>query len=220
MNTEKKLQVLLAEDHAVVRGGLRAVINAQDDMEVAGEAEDGPTAVQKAIDLRPDVVLMDITMPGLGGLEATRQIKNALPDVKIVVLTIHESQEFLFHALKVGADGYLTKSVHEMEVVFAIRAVMKDRCYIDPGVTKPLVSAFVESSQQGADGDAYLALTDREKEMLPLIASGQTNKEIAQALKLSEHTVHNHRAHLMEKLGMHDRTQLLLYAIRHGIISP
>ena len=221
MSTENnKLRVLLAEDHAVVRSGLRAVINAQDDMEVVDEAEDGLTAVEKAKAVQPDVILMDITMPGLGGLEATRQIKQALPSVKIIVLTIHSSEEFLFHALKVGADGYLTKSVHEMEVVLAIRAVSKDRCYIDPGVMKPLVSAFVETAQQATDGDGYSALTEREKEMLPLIAGGQTNKEIAQALRLSEHTVHNHRAHLMEKLGMHDRTQLLMYAIRHGIISP
>jgi len=220
VNADNKLRILLAEDHGVVRSGLRAVINAQDAMEVVAEAEDGITAVEKAVELQPDVILMDITMPGLGGLEATRQIKNAMPNVKIGVLTIHSSQEFLFPALKVGADGYLTKSVHEMEVVFAIRAVNKERCYIDPGVMKPLVSAFVESSQQSADGDGYSGLTDREKEMLPLIAGGQTNREIAQALRLSEHTVHNHRAHLMEKLGMHDRTQLLLYAIRHGIISP
>lgn len=220
MKTEDKLRVMIAEDHAVVRSGLRAVINAQDDMEVVAEAEDGVSAVEKAREIQPDVILMDITMPGLGGLEATRQIKNALPNVKVVVLTIHASEEFLFHALKVGADGYLTKSVHEMEVVSAIRAVSKDRVYIDPGVTRPLVSAFVETSQKAGDGDGYSELTDREKEMLPLIASGQTNKEIAQALRLSEHTVHNHRAHLMEKLGMHDRTQLLMYAIRHGIISP
>jgi DNA-binding NarL/FixJ family response regulator len=220
VNTEKKLRVMLAEDHAVVRSGLRAVINAQDDMEVVAEAEDGVSAVEKVREVEPDVILMDITMPGLGGLEATRQIKQALPGVKIIVLTIHASEEFLFHALKVGADGYLTKSVHEMEVVFAIRAVSKGRCYIDPGVMRPLVSAFVETSQQAGDGDGYSGLTEREKEMLPLIAGGQTNKEIAEALQLSEHTVHNHRAHLMEKLGMHDRTQLLMYAIRHGIISP
>ncbi len=220
MKTEDKLRVMIAEDHAVVRSGLRAVINAQDDMEVVAEAEDGVSALKKAKEVQPDVILMDITMPGLGGLEATRQIKSALPNVKIVILTIHASEEFLFHALKVGADGYLTKSVHEMEVVSAIRAVSRDRVYIDPGVTRPLVSAFVETSQKLGGDDGYSELTEREKEMLPLIASGQTNKEIAQALRLSEHTVHNHRAHLMEKLGMHDRTQLLMYAIRHGIISP
>lgn len=220
MKTEDKLRVMISEDHAVVRSGLRAVINAQDDMEVVAEAEDGVTALKKAKEVQPDVILMDITMPGIGGLEATRQIKNALPAVKIVILTIHASEEFLFHALKVGADGYLTKSVHEMEVVSAIRAVSRDRVYIDPGVTRPLVSAFVETSQKLGGDDGYSELTEREKEMLPLIAGGQTNKEIAQALRLSEHTVHNHRAHLMEKLGMHDRTQLLMYAIRHGIISP
>jgi len=220
VKTEDKLRVMIAEDHAVVRSGLRAVINAQDDMEVVAEAEDGVSALKKAKEVQPDVILMDITMPGLGGLEATRQIKSALPNVKIVILTIHASEEFLFHALKVGADGYLTKSVHEMEVVSAIRAVSRDRVYIDPGVTRPLVSAFVETSQKLGGDDGYSELTEREKEMLPLIASGQTNKEIAQALRLSEHTVHNHRAHLMEKLGMHDRTQLLMYAIRHGIISP
>lgn len=217
---ETKLRVMIAEDHAVVRGGLRAVINAQDDMEVVAEAEDGLSAVSTAKSVKPDVILMDITMPGLGGLEATRQVKNALPESKVVVLTIHESEEFLFHALKVGADGYLTKSVHESEVINAIRAVSRDRCYIDPGITRPLVSAFMEASKQAGNGDGYGQLTDREKEMLPLIAGGKTNREIAKVLGLSEHTVHNHRAHLMEKLGMHDRTQLLMYAIRHGIISP
>ena len=220
MKNQDKLRILLAEDHSVVRSGLRTIISTEKDMEVVGEADDGVEVVAKAQELQPDLILMDIGLPGLGGLEATRMIKNNLPAVKILILTIHESEECLFHALNVGADGYLTKASDESEVVLAIRSVKRGRCYIDPRMAGLLVSAVVEISQQRGQSDPYSGLTDREKEMLPLIASGQTNKEIAQTLHLSEHTVHNHRAHLMEKLGIHDRMQLLMYAIRRGIVSP
>ena len=221
MRSHDKLRILLAEDHSVVRSGLRTIVSAEKDMEVVGEAEDGTEAVEKAQELQPDLILMDIGLPGVGGLEATRMIKSASPAVKILILTIHESEECLFHALNVGADGYLTKAAAESEVLLAIRSIDRGRCYIDPRMAGLLVSAVMEISQQrGGQLDPYGGLTDREKEMLPLIASGHTNKEIAQALHLSEHTVHNHRAHLMEKLGIHDRMQLLMYAIRRGIVSP
>ncbi len=220
MKREGKLRVMLADDHSVVRNGLRAIVNSERDMEVVGEAEDGSEVLDRAMELQPDVILMDITMPGLGGLEATRMVKNAMPEVKVLILTIHESEECLYHALNIGADGYLTKAAHESELVLAIRALSGGKCYIDPSLASLLVNAFVAAGPARGDPDRYNMLTDREKEMLPLIASGNTNKDIAGALQLSEHTVHNHRAHLMEKLGMHDRVQLLMYAIRRGIITP
>lgn len=220
MKTETRLRVMLADDHAVVRNGLRAIINSEPDMECVGDAEDGNEVVEKAQELEPDVILMDIAMPGLGGLEATRKVKAALPAVKVLILTMHESEECLYHALNVGADGYLTKAAQESEILLAIRSVHRGRCYIDPSMASLLVNVFVGGGVHRGEPDRYGTLTEREKEMLPLIASGQTNKEIAQALMLSEHTVHNHRAHLMEKLGIHDRVQLLMYAIRRGIVSP
>ena len=221
MKRENKLRIMLADDHAVVRNGLRAIINAEKDMEVVGEAEDGLEVLDRAREVLPDVIVMDITMPGLGGLEATRIVKNAMPEVKVLILTIHESEECLYHALNIGADGYVTTAVHESELILAIHALSGGKCYIDPSMASLLVNAFVAAGgPQRGEPDRYNVLTDREREMLPLIASGNTNREIAQALQLSEHTVHNHRAHLMEKLGLHDRMQLLMYAMRRGIITP
>jgi len=220
MKTGSKLRIMLADDHSVVRNGLRAIINGEKDMEVVGEAEDGLEVLDRAKEVLPDVILMDITMPGLGGLEATRMVKQAMPEVKVLILTIHESEECLYHALNVGADGYVTKAAHESEIVLAIRALSGGKCYIDPSMASLLVNAFVAAGPQRGEPDRYNVLTDREREMLPLIASGNTNREIAQTLQLSEHTVHNHRAHLMEKLGLHDRMQLLMYAMRRGIITP
>lgn len=220
MKRDNKLRIMLADDHSVVRNGLRAIINCEKDMEVVGEAEDGLEVLDKARECLPDIILMDITMPGLGGLEATRMVKNAMPEVKVLILTIHESEECLYHALNIGADGYVTKAAHESELVLAIRALSGGKCYIDPSMASLLVNAFVAVGPQRGEPDRYNILTDREREMLPLIASGNTNREIADTLQLSEHTVHNHRAHLMEKLGLHDRMQLLMYAMRRGIITP
>ena len=220
MKRDNKLRIMLADDHSVVRNGLRAIINAEKDMEVVGEAEDGLEVLDRARECLPDVILMDITMPGLGGLEATRIVKTAMPEVKVLILTIHESEECLYHALNIGADGYVTKAAHESELVLAVRALSGGKCYIDPSMASLLVNAFVAAGPQRGEPDRYNVLTDREREMLPLIASGNTNREIATALQLSEHTVHNHRAHLMEKLGLHDRMQLLMYAMKRGIITP
>ena len=220
MKAETKLRVMLADDHSVVRNGLRAIVNGEKDMEVVGEVEDGLDVLDLAKEIRPDVIIMDITMPGLGGLEATRLVKNAMPEVRILILTIFESEECLYHALNIGADGYLTKAAHESEVVLAIRALARGKCYVDPALANLLVNAFVAAGRQRGEPDHYNTLTEREREMLPLIASGSTNKDIARTLMLSEHTVHNHRAHLMEKLGLHDRMQLLMYAMRRGIITP
>lgn len=219
MTSTSAIRVLLAEDHSVVRTGLRLIIGSKEDMTVIGEAEDGLQAIQKAQELRPDVIVMDMTMPGLGGLEATRQIKRDLPDTHIIFLTIHDNEEYFFQAVQAGADGYLTKSSPAWEVLTAIRTVHQGDCYLNPSVTKMLVGDYLERVKRGGKRDPIESLSDREREILHLIATGRSNREIAEVLNISEHTVHNHRARLMEKLGVHDRLELLKYAIRRGIIS-
>jgi len=219
MTNTDVVRVLLAEDHSVVRTGLRLIIDHEEDMAVVGEAEDGLQAIQKAHEVRPDVIVMDMTMPGLGGLEATRQIKRDLPDTHILFLTIHDNEEYFFQAVQAGADGYVTKSSPAWEVLTAIRTVQHGDYYLNPSVAKMLVGDYLERVKQGGKRDPYDALSDREREILHLIATGHSNREIADVLNISEHTVHNHRARLMEKLGVHDRLELLKYAIRRGIIS-
>ena len=219
MTTTDAIRVLIAEDHSVVRTGLRLIISSEEDMTVVGEAEDGLQAIQKAHELRPDVIVMDMTMPGLGGLEAARQMKRDLPDTRILFLTIHDSEEYFFQAVQAGADGYVTKASPAWEVLTAIRTVHQGDCYLNPGVAKMLMGEYLERVKQGGKRDPYDALSDREREILHLIATGHSNREIAGLLSISEHTVHNHRARLMEKLGVHDRLELLKYAIRRGIIS-
>jgi two-component system response regulator NreC len=219
MTSTDAIRVLLAEDHSVVRTGLRLIIGNEEDMTVVGEAEDGLQAIQKAHELRPDIIVMDMTMPGLGGLEATRQIKRDLPDIHILFLTIHDNEEYFFQAVQAGADGYVTKSSPAWEVLTAIRTVHQGDCYLNPSVTKMLVGDYLERVKQGGKRDPYESLSAREREILHLIATGRSNREIAEVLNISEHTVHNHRARLMEKLGVHDRIELLKYAIRRGIIS-
>ncbi|MEE8162448.1 MAG: response regulator transcription factor [Anaerolineae bacterium] len=219
MNGRQKIRVLLADDHDVVRTGLRHIIAAEQDMVVVGEAKDGFEAVQKAQELEPDVVIMDITMPGLGGLEATRQIKRDCLETRVLILTIHDNEEYFFQAIRVGGDGYVTKTAPEWEVVTAVRSVHRGDSYLNPSVAKMLVGDYLERAKRGEKHDTYDFLTGREKEILQLVAAGQSNREIASFLNISEHTVHNHRARLMEKLGVHDRLELLKYAIRRGIVS-
>lgn len=211
--------MLLADDHAVVRTGLRHIIAAEGDMVVVGEAKDGFEAVQKAQELEPDVVIMDITMSGLSGLEATRQIKRDCLETRVLILTIHDNEEYFFQAIRVGGDGYVTKTAPEWEVVTAVRSVHRGDSYLNPSVAKMLVGDYLERANRGEKRDPYDFLTGREKEILQLVAAGHSNREIANLLNISGHTVHNHRARLMEKLGVHDRLELLKYAIRRGIVS-
>ncbi len=214
-----KIRVLLVDDHAVVRTGLRLIIDSQADMHLVGEAKDGLEAIQKAQELEPDVIIMDITMPGLGGLEATRRIKREDPKAHVLMLTMHDSEQFFFQALQAGADGYVTKTAPEWELLAAIRSVYQGSCYLNSGVTRLLVSDYLERAKRGDRRQPHDLLTDREREILQLVAAGHSNREIAQLLNISEHTAHNHRAHLMEKLGVHNRLELLKYALRHGLIT-
>ncbi len=218
MGTDK-IRVLLADDHAVVRSGLKLIVDAQPDMTVTGEAEDGLEAIEKAQELEPDVIVMDISMPNLGGLEAIRRIKRDGRETHILVLTMHDSEQFFFQAIQAGASGYVTKAAPEWELVTAIRSVHQGECYLNPSVTKFLVNDYLERVKRGDKRTPVDLLTDREREIIHLVAAGHTNREIAEMLSISEHTVHNHRANLMEKLGVHNRLELLKYAMREGIIS-
>lgn len=213
------ISLLLAEDHAVVRSGLKMLLAAEEDMQVVGEASTGREAVQLAREKQPDVVVMDISMPELNGLEAARQLQRECPGVRVLMLTMHDSEEYFFQALEAGALGYVPKSAAEAEVLAAIRSVYRGQAYLHPTVARLLVGDYLERVKNGEEREGFAALTEREREILRLVAEGYTNREIADMLCLSVHTVHNHRARLMEKLGAHDRLELLKLAVRKGILQ-
>lgn len=214
-----KIRVLIADDHAIVREGLRTLIEAQPDIEVVGEATNGEEALNKTREVQPDIVLMDITMPIMNGLEATRQIKQNSPDVRILVLTMHESDEYFFSILEAGASGYFIKGGSSSELFSALRAVWRGGAFIYPTMAKKLLSDYLHRVKTGQDKESYDGLTDRQREILKLIAEGYTNQEIADLLVLSVATVQTHRAHIMAKLKLHSRTELIKYAIRRGFIT-
>jgi len=212
-----KIRVVVVDDHTVVREGIRFVLNSQQDMEVIGEAGDGQEAMARVRELKPDVVLMDLAMPGIGGLEATRKIKALHPEVHILILTMQEGEEYFFKALDAGASGYLLKGASAADLVAGIRAVHTGGVALGPIVAKKLVTDYL--SHAGDAASSYDGLSPREREVLTLIAEGKTNQEIATALYLSVNTVQTHRAHIMEKLNMHNRTELIKYAIQKGLID-
>ncbi len=214
-----KIRVLICDDHTILRDGIRLLLNSQLDMEVVGEAVDGREAVDKARTLKPDVILMDIAMPGLNGLEATKQVRRDDPNARVLVLTMYESDEYIAQMLEAGAAGYVLKKVAGSELVYAIHSVFQGGTFLYPSITKRLVEDYLRRVESGEERDTFNSLTDREREVLQLIAEGHTNKEIADLLSLSARTVQNHRAHIMEKLGMHDRGELIKYAIQKGIIQ-
>lgn len=215
-----KINVVLADDHSVVREGIRRVLEDADDIEVAGEAADGLQAAQQTAVLHPRVVLLDIAMPNLGGLEAAHQIRQANPEVAIVFLTMHESEEYFFEALRSGADGYVPKSASAGEVIEAVRSAARGQVYLHPSLARFLLQGFLGRTASDDSLDAYQKLTPREREVLSLVANGLTTNEIASRLFLSPNTVHRHRNNLMQKLGLHDRLDLLRYCLRRGLIAP
>lgn len=214
-----KIRVLICDDHTILREGIALLLNSQTDIEVVAEAVDGREAVDKAREHKPDVILMDIAMPLLNGLEATKQIRRDHPGARVLVLTMYESDEYVAQMLEAGAAGYVLKKVAGSELVYAIRAVYQGEAFLYPSITKRLVEDYLRRVESGQERDTFDGLTDREREVLQLIAEGHTNKEIADLLNLSVRTVQNHRAHIMEKLGMHDRGELIKYAIQKGIIE-
>lgn len=214
-----KIRVLICDDHTILREGIRLLLNSQVDMQVVGEAMDGRDAVEKARALKPDVILMDIAMPSLNGLEATKQIHRDDPNARVLVLTMYESDEYVAQMLEAGATGYVLKKVAGSELVYAIRAVHQGEAFLYPSITKRLVEDYLHRVETGQERTSLDNLTDREREILQLIAEGHTSKEIADLLSLSIRTVQNHRAHVMQKLGIHDRGDLIKYAIQKGIIE-
>ncbi len=214
------IRLLLADDHAVLRAGLKALLSAEPDMSVVGEAADGREALEVCQKLRPDIVLMDISMPNLGGLEATRQIRKRCPNVKVLMLTMHDSEEYLFRSLQAGASGYVLKKAADRELIGAIRSVFGGAAFLYPTAAKALIEDYVRRADAGDEGVSYSGLSEREREVLSLIASGHTNQEIADRLVISVKTVETHRAHIIEKLGLRTRAELVRYAVRHGLMDP
>jgi DNA-binding NarL/FixJ family response regulator len=213
-----KVQILLVDDHTVLRDGIRALLEKESDMAVAGEAEDGRTAVRLACQLKPDVVLMDIAMPLLNGLEATRQIIHDCPQVKVLILTMHDNEEYIRLALANGAMGYILKDAPAHELLEAIRAVHRGETVLSPAITRLVIENYLRwgefQKNRSIDG-----LSPRESEVLQLIAEGYSSKQIAEILCLSIKTVQTHRLNLMSKLDLHNRAELIKYAIQRKIID-
>ncbi len=212
-----KVRILLADDHTILREGIKVLLNRERDMEIVAEAEDGAQALEKVRTAKPDVVVMDISMPKIGGLEVTREITETFPDVKVVILTMHDNEEYLVQALKSGAKGYVLKEAAATDLAEAIRAVVRGDAYLYPAVARKLVDDYVNRVR--TIKTASESLTPREREVLKLVAEGHTNREIADYLGISVKTVENHRANLMRKLDLHDRTELARYAIKIGLVE-
>jgi two-component system response regulator NreC len=213
------IRIILADDHAVMRRGLRLVLEQQKDFEIVGEASDGRQAVELAENLKPDVAVLDITMPNLNGIEAARQITAKQPDVAVVILSMHADESFVLRALKAGARGYLLKESPESDFLNAIRLVSEGKSFFSPTVSRMLVEDYVRQLQDRQIEDSYELLTPREREILQLIAEGKSNKDIAATLRLSLYTVETHRANLLEKLNLHSVPELIVYAVRKGVIA-
>lgn len=213
------IRVLLADDHTIVRDGLRALLEKQPDMTVSGEASDGREAVQIAEENSPDVVVMDIAMPNMNGIEATRRIVATRPSTAVVILSMHQDESYVLRSLKAGARGYLLKDSLRSDVLEAIRSVAQGRSFLTRKVSRLMQEDYIRQMEQRGVEDSYDLLTDREREILQLIAEGRTNKEVANVLNIGLTTVETHRTHILQKLGLHSVPELILYAVRKGIIA-
>ena len=213
------IRLLVADDHTLIRQGIVGLLGAQPDMEVIGEAGSGEEAVRETIRTSPDIILMDIGMPGISGLDATREIKQRAPKVRVLILTMHDREDYLFQALRAGAAGYVLKGADIQDLLSAIRSVYRGEVYLYPTMTKQLLADYLRRVESGEDLVEYDSLTDREREVLRLIAQGKTLPEIAQHLYLSPYTVQTHRDHIMKKLDLHNKAELIKYAIRKGLVD-
>jgi len=215
----KTLSVLLADDHNLIRAGLRLVVAREPDFTVAGEAENGRQAVALAQSLKPDVVVMDIGMPELNGIEACRQIRESLPETQVVMLSMHSDEGYILRALKAGARAYLLKDSAEADLSRAIRAAAEGKSFFSPAVGRVLLEDYMRKLERTGAEDSYELLSAREREVLQLVAEGRSSKEIANRLHLSVYTVETHRAKIMQKLNLRSAAEVILYAVRKGIIS-
>lgn len=214
-----RIRILLADDHTVVRDGLRVLLERQPGFEIAGEASDGIEAVRLAGETLPDVVLMDIAMPLLNGIEATRRIVAGCPRTAVVILSMHYDESYILRSLKAGARGYLVKDSAKSELINGIRAVHEGRSFLSPKVSRILQEDHMRQLESKGLDDTYDLLTAREREILQMVAEGRTNKEIASLLNISPYTIDTHRTHILQKLNLHSAPELILYAVRKGIIS-
>jgi DNA-binding NarL/FixJ family response regulator len=210
--------VLLADDHGIVRRGMKALLENESDIEVAGEAADGREALKLCLSLDPDVAIVDIAMPQLNGIDVTAQALKQLPKLKVIMLSMYADESYVLRALMAGAKGYLLKEATEEDLVPAVRAVAAGKSFFSPAISSVLLEDYVRQLQQRGLEDSYHLLTDREKEVLQLLAEGRSNKEVAQLLNVGLSTVETHRANLMQKLGLHNTAEIVLYAVRKGII--
>jgi two-component system response regulator NreC len=214
----KKLRILLADDHTVMRTGLRALLERQSNLEVVGECENGREAVALAATAKPDVVVMDVGMPVLNGIEATRMLAAQRPSTAVIILTVHADEAYVLRALQAGARGYLLKDSAPGDLIGAIQAVSQNKSFFSPKVSRVLAEDYVRVLKQRGAVDSYDLLTTRERQILQLLAEGKANKEVAETLHISPYTVETHRGHILEKLNLHSPAELILYAVRKGII--
>jgi len=213
------IRILVADDHTVMRTGLCLLLERQSGFEIIGQADDGRTTVDLADQLKPDVVVMDIAMPHLNGIEATRQIVSRHPQTSVVILSMHSDESYVLRALKAGARAYLLKDSAETDLIQAIHAVVAGKSFFSPGISRMLLEDYIRQVQQKGVEDSYELLTTREREILQLLAEGKSNKEVSSMLNLSLYTVETHRTHILQKLNLHSVPELILYAVRKGIIS-
>jgi DNA-binding NarL/FixJ family response regulator len=215
----EKGKIVIAEDHTILREGLRALLSSQDDLDVVGEAEDGREAIRQVEELAPDLILMDLSMPKMNGVEAIREIRRRVPETKILALTVHKAEEFIVEVLQAGADGYIPKDASSNELMMAIKSVLMGKRYLSPSVSKDVIEGYLESRRAFASSTTWETLTKREREILKLIAEGHKNKEIADFLCISVKTVEKHRANLMKKLDLHSAAALTAYAMERGLVT-
>ena len=213
-------RVLVVDDHTLIRQGIVGLLDRQADIEVVGESGDGRGAVALVEELHPDVVLMDVAMPGISGLDATRELKARWPDLPVVILTIHDREDYIFEALRSGAVGYVMKGADVQELLAAVRSARRGEIYLQPDAVKSLVSDFLRRAANGEDQSRLDGLTDREREIVRLIAQGRTAPEIATELGLSPHTIASHRERIMAKLDLHSKAAIVRYAISRGLVEP
>lgn len=220
--TPLKTRILLADDHALVRRGLRLVLDAEPDLEVVAEAGDGAEAIRQALETEVDLAILDISMPRMTGLQVVAELHRRAPKLRILMLSMHENERYLYEALKAGASGYVLKSVADRDLVEACRAAMRGETFLYPGAETPLIRDVLREARRtgGVDPQRDDPLTPREQEVVKLIAESYSTRQIADALVISEKTVDRHRTNILEKLGMHDRVELTRYAIRRGLVEP
>ena len=216
---KKSYRIVIAEDHTILREGLRALLSADPQFDVVGEAGDGRAAIRRCDELAPDLVLMDLSMPRMHGFDAIKEIKRQSPEIKIIVLTVHKTDEYILATLQAGADGYVLKDATQSELVMAIRNVLAGKRYLSPGISDRVIEGYLEGKETIKTSSAWDTLTRREREVLKLIAEGYKNKEVADHLFISLKTVEKHRANLMKKLDLHNAAELTALAMEKGLIE-